>query len=58
MPSMEELEQDQRVALRSAAANLRHEFEGIFGTETIERFLATSYDQFAADARVVSTSYP
>ena len=54
MPSMEELHQDQRVALRSAATNLRHEFEGIFGTETIERFLATSYDQFAANARVVS----
>ena len=51
---MEELHQDQRVALRSAATNLRHEFEGIFGTETIERFLATSYDQFAANARVVS----
>lgn len=54
MPSMEELGLDQRVALRSAAANLRQEFEGTFGTETIERFLATSYDQFAADARVVS----
>ncbi len=54
MPSMEELQMDQRVALRSAAANLRHEFEGTFGTETIERFLATSYDQFAADAHIVS----
>jgi protein-tyrosine-phosphatase len=51
---MEELQLDQRVALRSAAANLRSEFGGVFGTETIERFLATSYDQFAAEARVMS----
>jgi protein-tyrosine-phosphatase len=51
---MEELQLDQRVALRSAAANLRGEFEGVFGTETIELFLATSYDQFAADARITS----
>jgi protein-tyrosine-phosphatase len=51
---MEELQLDQRVALRSAAANLRSEFEGVFGTETIELFLATSYEQFAADARIVS----
>jgi arsenate reductase (thioredoxin) len=54
MPSMEELQLDQRLALRSAAANLRSEFEGVFGTETIELFLATSYEQFAAEARVVS----
>ena len=47
MPSIEDLTNDQRLALRSAAANLHREFDGIFGTETIELFLATSYDQFA-----------
>jgi arsenate reductase len=54
MPSTEDLPNDQRLALRSAATNLHREFEGVFGTETIELFLATSYDQFAADARIVS----
>ncbi|MGE0795464.1 MAG: arsenate reductase ArsC [Acidimicrobiia bacterium] len=45
---------EQQQALRSAAANLHREFEGIFGTETIELFLATSYDQFASNAKVVT----
>ena len=54
MPSMEDLPQEQQQALRSAATNLRREFDGIFGVETIEQFLASSYDQFAARARVVS----
>ena len=47
MPSIEDLSLEQRAALRSAAANLRKEFDGTFGVETIEQFLATSYDQFA-----------
>ncbi|HYJ67758.1 MAG TPA: arsenate reductase ArsC [Nocardioidaceae bacterium] len=38
---------DQQLALRSAATHLQAEFAGIFGTETIERFLRSSYDQFA-----------
>jgi arsenate reductase (thioredoxin) len=54
MPDLEDLALDQRQALRSAAAILQRDFDGIFGTETIERFLATSYDQFADRARVVS----
>jgi arsenate reductase len=54
MPALEDLSPDQQHALRSAAANLRHEFDGTFGTETIEQFLATSYDQFAAEARLVT----
>jgi hypothetical protein len=33
------------VALRSAAARLAEQFTGIFGAETIERFLHTSFDQ-------------
>ena len=42
---------DQQMALRTAARNLTDEFGGVFGTETIELFLATSYDQFAERAR-------
>jgi arsenate reductase (thioredoxin) len=54
MPSMEDLPLEQKAALRSAASNLHREFEGTFGTETIELFLATSYDQFASTARIVT----
>jgi Protein-tyrosine-phosphatase len=43
---------DQQLALRTAAANLSREFEGTFGVETIERFLHSSYDQFAGRAAV------
>jgi protein-tyrosine-phosphatase len=43
---------DQQLALRTAATNLQHRFEGVFGTETIERFLTSSYDQFARRAAV------
>jgi arsenate reductase len=43
---------DQQLALRTAAANLAHEFKGSFGAETIERFLHSSYDQFAGRAAV------
>jgi protein-tyrosine-phosphatase len=43
---------DQRVALTTAATRLAREFEGVFGAETIERFLHSSYDQFASRATV------
>jgi protein-tyrosine-phosphatase len=45
---------DQQVALRTAAQRLARDFEGTFGVETIERFLASSYDQFADRATVVN----
>jgi arsenate reductase (thioredoxin) len=54
VPDLESLTLEQRAALRSAAANLRGEFDGTFGVETIEQFLASSYDQFAAQARIVA----
>jgi arsenate reductase len=54
MPNLEDLTMEQQHALRSAATNLHREFEGVFGTETIELFLATSYEQFAAGAKIVS----
>jgi protein-tyrosine-phosphatase len=43
---------DQQLALLTAAQNLREAFAGVFGTETIERFLRCSYDQFADAATV------
>ena len=43
---------DQQLALRTAAVNLQREFDGTFGTETIERFLHSSYDQFASRASI------
>ena len=49
---MTELTIDQNLALKSAAARLAHEFDGVFGKETIELFLHTSYDQFANRASI------
>jgi arsenate reductase len=49
-----EITLDQQVALKTAAVRLARDFEGTFGTETIERFLYTSYDQFAGRATVVN----
>ncbi|WP_306369880.1 arsenate reductase ArsC [Nocardiopsis sp. CC223A] len=43
---------DQQYALLVATRNLADEFTGVFNAETIERFLHTSYDQFAAKATV------
>jgi protein-tyrosine-phosphatase len=48
----EDLSIDQRTALRMAAMRLRREFDGVYGIETIERFLHTSYDQFAAHSTI------
>jgi arsenate reductase (thioredoxin) len=45
---------DQQLALKTAAANLGREFDGTFGTETIERFLHSSYDEFAGRAAVLN----
>jgi arsenate reductase (thioredoxin) len=43
---------DQQLALRTAATRLEQRFDGTFGVETIERFLHSSYDQFADRASV------
>ena len=45
---------DQQLALKSAAVHLAREFDGTFGRETIERFLHTSYDEFAERAVVLN----
>jgi protein-tyrosine-phosphatase len=44
---------DTSVALKTAAARLADDFHDIFGTETIERFLYSSYDQFANRATII-----
>jgi len=54
MPDLDQLAPDQRSALASAARNLRREFDGTFGVETIERFLTASFDQFAPQAKVTA----
>ena len=51
MPDISELTVDQRLSLSTAARNLAREFDGVFAEETIELFLATSYDQFADRAK-------
>ncbi|WP_028647949.1 arsenate reductase ArsC [Nocardiopsis sp. CNT312] len=43
---------DQQHALNIASRDLEKEFEGIFNAATIERFLHTSYDQFAPGSTV------
>jgi protein-tyrosine-phosphatase len=48
----EDLSIDQQLALRTAAYRLAREFDGAYGTETIERFLHSSYEQFASRSSV------
>lgn len=48
----ESLALDEKYALRQATARLEDDFRQFFGTETIERFLVSSFDQFAASARI------
>jgi arsenate reductase len=48
----QDLSVDQQLALNTAAVHLADEFGGIYGRETIERFLHTSYDQFAGRSTV------
>jgi protein-tyrosine-phosphatase len=38
--------------LSTAATRLRDEFDGVFGQETIERFLRSSYDQFSTGSTI------
>lgn len=52
MTETHDLSIDQRLALRSAATRLREQFDGVFGQETIELFLHSSYDQFASRSTI------
>lgn len=47
-----ELSVEQQAALNTAAARLLGDFEGTFNQETIERFLYSSYDDFAGRATI------
>ena len=51
-PTWSTLTLDQSVALRTSAVRLSDEFTEIFGRETIERFLHSSFDQFATRSTV------
>jgi arsenate reductase len=44
---------EQKYALRVAATRLAEEFDGTFSTATIERFLNSSYDEFAGQATLL-----
>ncbi len=44
----------ENLALRSAAQRLASEFEGTFGSETIELFLVSSYDQIIDGATITN----
>ncbi|MBA2471923.1 MAG: hypothetical protein H0V41_06645, partial [Pseudonocardiales bacterium] len=50
----ETLSIDQVLALKTAVGHLSREFDGTFGKETIERFLHSSYDEFAGRAIVLN----
>jgi arsenate reductase (thioredoxin) len=51
-PVPQHLPIDQQLALRTAATRLAGQFGDIYGTDTIERFLHSSYDQFATRSTV------
>ena len=54
---VEPLGLDHQAALHAAAFRLAEEFTGSFGPETIERFLTSSYEEFAPRA-TISTFLP
>jgi protein-tyrosine-phosphatase len=54
MPDLQELSPEANRALKTAAGHLGREFEGVCSVETIEQFLATSYDQFAGRATITN----
>src|SRR4029450_12019656 len=51
-PTWATLDLDQAVALRAAATRLVRDSEGVVGVETIDRFLRSSFEQFADRATV------
>ncbi|HUJ65403.1 MAG TPA: arsenate reductase ArsC [Acidimicrobiales bacterium] len=52
MPDAGSMMIEEQLALRTAVSRLREQFEGVFGVETIERFLYSSYDEFAPRATI------
>ncbi|HEX2808212.1 MAG TPA: arsenate reductase ArsC [Kineosporiaceae bacterium] len=51
-PTWDTLSLDESLVLRAAATRLAGDFAGVYGPETIERFLHSSFDQFADRATV------
>lgn len=45
---------EQKMALRNAASRLQKQFDGTFNEETIERFLYSSYNEFASRSTVLT----
>lgn len=45
---------EQKMALRNAASRLQKQFDGTFNEETIERFLYSSYNEFATRSTVLT----
>ena len=54
MPTVDDLSTAQKHLIRTAAARLQDKFEGIFGPETIERYINDSLDQLLPNSEVVS----
>jgi protein-tyrosine-phosphatase len=53
-PQEPDLGLEQKMALRNAATRLHKQFHGVFNEETIERFLYSSYDEFASRSTVLT----
>ena len=51
-PTVPPMSIDHQHAMHTAATNLQTKFAGVFSQETIERFLTSSYDQFATTTTV------
>src|SRR5512132_1342739 len=54
MPSVDDLSTAQRHLIRTSAVRLQDKFRGIFGPETIERYVNDSLDQLLPNWEVVS----
>jgi arsenate reductase (thioredoxin) len=54
MPTVENLSTAQKHLIHTAAVRLQDKFEGIFGPETIERYINDSLDQLLPNSEVVS----
>ena len=54
MPSVDDLSAAQKHLIHTAALRLQDKFQGIFGPETIERYINDSLDQVLPNSQVVS----
>ena len=54
MPTLDDLSTAQRHLIHTSALRLQDKFAGIFGRETIERYINDSLDQLLPDSEVVS----